>query len=55
MLSSRAKRVRRVIDLSCKSMKANRFVKLHGALKGQTSLTVSLQKEHALEIEKEKR
>lgn len=31
------------------------FVKLHGALKGKTSLTGSLQTEHALEIEKEER
>lgn len=31
------------------------FVKLHGALKGKTRLTGSLQKEHALEIEKEER
>ena len=31
------------------------FVKLHGALKGKTSLTGSLQKEHVLEIEKEER
>jgi len=31
------------------------FVKLYGVLKGKTSLTGSLQKEHALEIEKERR
>ncbi|MDF9407975.1 AbrB/MazE/SpoVT family DNA-binding domain-containing protein [Pelotomaculum isophthalicicum JI] len=31
------------------------FVKLHGTLKGKTSLTGSLRKEHALEIEKEER
>jgi len=31
------------------------FIKLHGALKGKTSLTESLQKEHVLEIKKEER
>ena len=31
------------------------FVKLYGVLKGETSLTGSLQKEHALEIEKEEK
>lgn len=31
------------------------FVRLYGTLKGETSLTRSLQKEHAREIEKEDR